>query len=139
MSDSDESTLEVAKRAFELFRGGLSSGNWQPWLEVLTDDFSFRFPMGRWRGEHRGKGDAAEFFAYVRQVYPEGLQLEVDRVSKSEGTVVFEFRDWGTLVVPGQPPREYRNRVALSLDVRGDRIAAYREYFGSDGVPDGGR
>jgi ketosteroid isomerase-like protein len=136
MSDAAARTLDVAKRAFELFRSGLGSGNWQPWLDVLTDDFSFRFPMGRWRGEHRGKEDAAEFFAYVRQVYPEGLQLEVDRVTVNEGTVVFEFRDWGMLAVPGQPPREYRNRVAVSLDVREDRIAGYREYFGSDGIPD---
>ena len=136
MSEAAARTLEVAKRAFELFRSGLSSGNWQPWLDVLTDDFSFRFPMGRWRGEHRGKEDAAEFLAYVRQVYPEGLELEVDRVTTNDSTVVFEFRDWGVLVIPGHPPREYRNRVAVSLDVRGDRIAAYREYFGSDGVPD---
>ena len=136
MSEAGARTLEVAKRAFEHFRNGLSSGNWQPWLNALTDDFSFRFPMGRWRGEHRGKGDAAEFFAYVRQVSPEGLELEVDRVTANDSTVVFEFRDWGALVIPGQPPREYRNRVAVSLDVRGDRIAAYREYFGSDGVPD---
>jgi ketosteroid isomerase-like protein len=136
MSDAAVRTLDVAKQAFEHFRRGLGSGDWQPWLDVLTDDFSFRFPMGRWRGEHRGKGDAAEFFAYVRQVYPEGLELEVDRVTANESTVVFEFRDWGALVIPGQPPREYRNRVAVSLDVRGDRIAAYREYFGSDGVPD---
>ncbi len=120
--------------AFEQFRQGLASGNWQPFLDLVTDDFHFHFPMGRWRGEHRGKESAAAFFAYVRSVYPAGLELEIDRVSANEGTVVFEFHDWGTLVVPGQPPREYRNLVAVSLDVRGDRIAAYREYFGSDGA-----
>ena len=136
MTEAAARTLDVGRRSFEHFRNGLRTGNWQPWLNVLTDDFTFRFPMGRWRGEHRGKQDAAAFFAYVRQVYPEGLELEVDRVSVGEDTVVFEFRDWGTLVVPGQPPREYRNRGAVSLDVRGDRIASYREYFGSDGVPD---
>ncbi len=129
-------TLAVASRAFGHLRDGLASGNWQPWLDMLADDFSFRFPMGRWRGEHRGRSDAARFCAYVRSVYPEGLELEIDRVTANQDTVVFEFRDWGTLIIPDQPPRAYRNRVAISLDVRDGRIAAYREYFGSDGVSD---
>jgi ketosteroid isomerase-like protein len=54
--------------------------------------------------------------------------LTCDRVTYNETTVVFEFRDEGLML--GQP---YKNRVAVSFDVRGDQIAAYREYFGSDG------
>ena len=29
--------------------------------------------------------------------------------------------------------KTYKNRVAISLDVRGDKVCAYREYLGSDG------
>ena len=42
--------------------------------------------------------------------------------------MVFEFRDEGLLL--NQP---YKNRVAVSFDVRGEQISGYREYFGSDG------
>jgi ketosteroid isomerase-like protein len=128
-----EQTRTVAARAFDRFKEGLASGRWQGFLDLLADDFSFYFPTGKWHGEWRGKAKAAEFFEYVSSVYPGGLEITLDRVQCSETTCVFEFRDWGTLILPGQPPRPYQNRVAVSFDVRGDRIVAYREYFGSDG------
>jgi ketosteroid isomerase-like protein len=126
-------TLAVATRAFEAFRIGLERGEWQGFFDLLADDFSFYFPTGRWLGLHQGKDEAMQFFRYVSQVYPDGLRLTLDRVTANETTAVFEFRDEGTLVVPGQEPRTYRNRVAVSLDVCGDKICHYREYFGSDG------
>jgi catechol 2,3-dioxygenase-like lactoylglutathione lyase family enzyme len=125
-----ERTLAVATAAFERFRRGLASGDWQGWYDMLAEDVTFHFPAGRWQGQHRGKAKAIEFFRYVSSVFPEGLQLELDRVTADETTVTFEFRDWGRLVLPGQAPRDYENRVAISLDVRGDEIAGYREYFG---------
>ncbi len=128
-----EQTRTVAARAFDRFKEGLATGRWQGFLDLLADDFSFYFPTGQWHGEWQGKAKAAEFFEYVSAVYPGGLELVLDRVQCGETTCVFEFRDWGTLVLPDQPPRAYKNRVAVSFDVRGDRIVAYREYFGSDG------
>ena len=122
---------DVAEEAFEDFRQGLSSGTWEPFLERLTDDFSFRFPMGQWQGEHRGRDKASEFFRYVSAAFPDGLEIdEVERVTAEENRVVFEFRDSGKL--RGQP---YKNVVAISLDVCGEKICGYREYFGLVGPP----
>lgn len=47
---------------------------------------------------------------------------------------MFEFKDEGTMVLPGALPRPYKNRVAIAVDFRGDRVCGYREYFGSDGT-----
>ena len=70
-----------------------------------------------------------EFFNYVSQAFPQGIEIEeVLRETGSGRTFVFEFRDKGSL--RGEP---YKNRVAISLDVCGDKICGYREYFGSDG------
>lgn len=131
--DPRERTLAVASQAFERFRHGLASGDWQGFFEMLAEDFSFYFPQGKWLGLHQGKDKAVEFFSYVSTVFPRGLTLTLDRVSAGEQTVVFEFRDEGEMLLPGQPPRPYKNRVAVSLDVRGDKLVGYREYFGSDG------
>lgn len=120
--------LAVANQAFTHFEHGLATGDWQAFLEMLTDDFSFWFPIGQFHGLNVGKDRATEFFNYVSEVYSEGLTLTLDRVTSNETTVVFEFRDqglmWGKL---------YKNRVAVSFDVRGDKICGYREYLGSDG------
>lgn len=121
-------TLNVAYRAFGHFEQGLATGEWQAFINMLADDFTFWFPVGPYQGLNVGKERAIAFFQYVSESFSASLTLSLDRVTSNETTVVFEFRDEGLLL--GQP---YKNRVAVSFDVRDDRICAYREYFGSDG------
>ncbi|OUL24437.1 ketosteroid isomerase [Nostoc sp. RF31YmG] len=129
MLQDSENTLKVAQQAFEHFTHGLATGEWQEFLDILTEDFTFWFPMGKFHGLNEGKERAKEFFQYVNASFSPGIKLtSLDRITSNETTVVFEFRDEGLLL--GQP---YKNRVAVSFDVRGDKICAYREYFGSDG------
>ena len=121
----------VAEEAFADLRSGLATGDWQPWLDRLSDDFTFHFPLGRFQGMNRGKARAAEFFAFVSQVYSEGLFVDEVVGVTAEGTrVIFEFSDHGLMF--GEP---YNNLVAISLDVCGEQICGYREYFGLVGPP----
>ncbi|QLE54635.1 nuclear transport factor 2 family protein [Nostoc sp. TCL26-01] len=129
MTQNSENTLKVANQAFTYFTHGLATGEWQAFLDMLTEDFTFWFPMGKFHGLNTGKERAREFFQYVSASFNPGLKLaSLDRITSNETTVVFEFRDEGFLL--GQP---YKNRVAVSFDVRDDKICGYREYFGSDG------
>lgn len=129
MKNTSENTLKVAQQAFEHFTQGLATGEWQNFLDMLTDDFTFWFPMGKFQGLNTGKERAKEFFEYVSEAFKPGLKLtSLDNITSNEKTVIFEFRDEGNLF--GQP---YKNRVAVAFDVRGDQICSYREYFGSDG------
>ena len=121
-------TMKVADKAFQHFQHGLATGEWEGFLDMLTEDFTFWFPQGTFHGLHHGKQRAKEFFQYVAESFPQDFFVALERVTSNETTVVFEFRDEGTL--QGRP---YKNRVAISLDVRGDKICSYREYFGSDG------
>ena len=129
------STEEEARGVFEKFKVGLKTGQWSAFTDLLSDDFTFFFPQGKWRGEHRGKAKALEFFPYVTSVFPAGITvISVDRVLVSGDTAIIEFKDEGTMVLPGVPPRAYKNRVAIAYDFRGDLVCGYREYFGSDGA-----
>ena len=122
-------TMEVGLRGFEAFKRGLAQGEWQEFFAMLSDDFEFYFPMGSYKGLNQGKAKAQEFFAYVGQVYNEGLHVvELLRMTAGEKTVVFEFRDEGML-----RGEMYRNRISVSWDIRDGKIVSYREYFGSDG------
>ena len=125
------SPREVAEAAFADLRRGLATGEWAPFLERLSDDFTFHFPLGQYQGLNEGKERAEEFFHFVSQAYPKGLDVyEVVAVTGEGNRVVFEFRDRGEL--RGTP---YENLVAISLEVCGDKICAYREYFGLVGPP----
>lgn len=118
---------QVARQAFEHFRQGLASGEWQPFLDMVAEDVVFRFPIGEWKGVHEGKERMAQFFAYVRSAYPDGLFItQVHSVATGGQTVLFEFEDEGTL--RGNP---YHGRVIVAFDVRADKICGYREYFGA--------
>ena len=129
------SAKDVADEAFDHFRAGLETGNWQSFLAMLSDDFTFWFPMGAFAGEHRGREAAERFFEHVRSTFPGGIRI-TEMLSRpgseprpgDSSTFVYEFRDEGTL--RGEP---YYNRVAVALDVRNGEITGYREYFGSDG------
>jgi len=119
----------VADKAFDGLTHGLATGDWDAFFTLLADDFAFWFPTGKYLGQHQGKAQAMEFFTYVSGAFPQGIRVtEVLRRSGGGTTFVYEFRDEGLL--RGEP---YKNRVAISLDVCGDRICGYREYFGSDG------
>ncbi len=120
--------MAVAEQVFQKFTDGLATGDWQRFLDCLTDDFYFWFPVGQYHGLNTGKERAAEFFHYVSETFKPGLKVTVDRVIASGRTVVFEIRSEG--LMRGEP---YKNRVAVFFDFRGDKVCAYREYLGSDG------
>ena len=122
-------TLAVGMKGYENFIKGVQTGEWQSFFEMLTDDYTIYFPQGKFQGEQKGKEKAMEFFRYVSDTFKGGFKVvEVLRVTASETTVIFELRD--EAILRGNP---YKNRVSLSWDVRGDKLSAYREYFGSDG------
>ena len=129
MNQTQAQTRQVAETAFSLWQQGLATGKWEPFLDCLTDDFVFWFPVGKYRGRNEGKEKAAEFFHYVSQIYPQGLTIHLERITSNENTVVFELNDEGLI----RGAILYRNRAAISFDVRGEQICAYREYLGSDG------
>ena len=120
--------MAVAQQAFEYFTRGLARGEWDLFLDMLTDDFTFWFPVGSFHGFNQGKERARAFFEYVSEVFGGITITSIERVTSSDTTVVFEFRDEGKM--RGEP---YKNRIAVSFDIRGDKICGYREYLGSDG------
>lgn len=128
MINNTENTLKVAQQAFEHFTKGLATGEWEAFIDMLTEDFTFWFPLAKFQGWNVGKQRAKEFFQYVSASFPSGLKLSLDSFTSNETTVVFQFHDEGILF--GQP---YKNRIAVSFDVSGNKICGYREYFGSDG------
>jgi len=117
---------QVAIEAFADFENGIGGKGWEPFLARLSDDFTLRFPNGRWQGTHHGVEKAREFFAFFDQAIPGGLTItEGPHVTAEGNRVVFEFTDVGEIW-----EKPYKNHVTISLDVCGEQICAYREYFG---------
>ena len=56
----------------------------------VPHDFSFWFPVGPYQGLNRGKAKAEEFFQSVSKIFPDGLELTLERCTSNDTTVVFE-------------------------------------------------
>ncbi len=125
MPEASSHTLHIAERAFQAFCQGLASGDWSPFLDQLSDDFTFWFPAGPFKGWNHGRDRAQEFFKLATAVFPEGLTLTVQQITSSRTTVVFEVHSEGLML--GQP---YENQAAIAFDVGDDKICGYREYLG---------
>lgn len=122
---SSSAIATTAQAGFEAFRHGLATGNWTEFLDLLTDDFSFWFPVGQFQGLNVGKAKAAAFFQYVSQWFDQGLTLTVERVTYGDNYAIFEVKSEGQ--VAGHP---YVNMAAIAFDIRGPQICGYREYLG---------
>ena len=126
MKSPTSAIINTAQTAFQAFSHGLATGEWDTFLGQLTEDFSFWFPVGPYQGTNVGKERAREFFNYVSEkAFPQGLSVTLQRMTSNESTVVFEIQSQGKLF-----DYPYRNQVAISFDVRDDKICGYREYLG---------
>ena len=121
---NSKDTLAIANLAFEAWKTGLATGGWEAFLNLLTEDFSFSFPVGKYQGIHQGKDSAKEFFEYVSKIYSEGLQVDLKRTLQADQTVIFEIESSGQML--GQA---YHNQASVFFEVRGKKICNYREYL----------
>ena len=119
-----DTVMDVATRALAGFARSAKTGDFSGFVELLADDVEFRIPVGE---PKRYDGRAATV-AYLDIFKTADADLDYEppfRTTRAGNTVVFEYEDHGRL--KGAP---YRNTIAISLDIRDGRIAAYREYWG---------
>jgi ketosteroid isomerase-like protein len=123
-----ESPLKIAKQVFAAFTEGWMNGNFQPFLEMLTDEFTFWYPYGKYRGKFSGQEGKAQVTAKFHDHSEAGDRLRFTsphHITSSDTTVMFEFECEG--VIDGE---DYRGRIAIALDIDNDKISGFREYFG---------
>lgn len=121
-------TLEIAYEAFEFFAQGWATGDFQPFLNMLTDEFTFWYPYGKHRGKFTGREGKVRMVAKCREHMEAGDRLTFTPphyITGNETTVVFEFESQG--MIGGEP---FQGQIAIALDVSGDKISSFREYFG---------
>lgn len=125
MEAGASSTLAVAQEGFERFKQGLATGQWEPFLEMLTEDCSFSIPASSYKDANQGKTILAKFLNYASEcVFKRSLTLTLQRITHNETTVVFEVRSEGEMW-----ENPYENQAAIAFDIQGDRICSYREYL----------
>ena len=107
-----ESKIEVAQRALQGLADIHKGGSIEPYLDMLTDDYTFYMPLGEFRGKNVGRERAAECYRWVQSMNPKFVYESPHHVTSHGNTVVFEFEDHGTLM-----GKSYHNRIAASFDV----------------------
>lgn len=128
MSTAQENQiLQTANTAFRHFQNGWQTGNFDDYLAMLTDDFTFSFPTGKHRGVFTGKAGREKMIAKCRDdAAGARLTLHEPRTTAiDESTVIFEFESDGNF---GE--YNYKGRNIVILEVSDEKVCGFREYFG---------
>jgi ketosteroid isomerase-like protein len=123
MSNLSPEAMEVALVAFEAFSQGLASGQWQPFLDLLTEDVAFWFPQEPFQGLHQGKDQAIAFLHWVSQAIPWHSSLTLERLTGNPTTAIFEVQLAGPTIQPGC------DRAMIAFEIRDNKISAFRQYL----------
>ncbi len=133
--------LRVANAAMDGFDRGWRTGDWQPFLAMVTDDFSFWFPEDPARGRFEGSAGrraVAEWTAFHAR-HGNRVFGERRRTTAAGDRVFYEYESVGA----SAGTAAYRNWELIVVEVRGNRISALHEYWGdarpaadrADGAP----
>ncbi|MBF6210515.1 nuclear transport factor 2 family protein [Nocardia puris] len=119
---------DVADAAMDRFDAGWRSGDWDPFLAVLTDEFSFRFPEEPARGAFEGTEGRRRIEDWALHHGRSGNRVSGTRIRTDVvGTrVIYEYRSQG--ISPSTAA--YRNREIIIVETEGDRLSALHEYWG---------
>lgn len=122
-----EETLATEKVAFKLWSKGWDTGDFDGYIGMLSDDFTFSYPMGDHRGLYRGKEGKMHMIEKCREHTAANHRLTfiITNITSNSKGVVFEFDAAGKF---GEYP--YKGRNAIAFDITGDKISGFREYLG---------
>ena len=131
MDQSPLAATDVGQQACQHFIHGLSSGQWAPFLAMLTEDVTIWFPKAPFQGFTEGKERAIAFFQFASQTFNQ-RSVVVDRITSNATTVMIEVRllDADTAVEETEFSSDTgTQRAAIAFDVRGDKICGFRQYL----------
>ncbi|GAA5063942.1 ketosteroid isomerase-like protein [Thermocatellispora tengchongensis] len=119
----------VADRAMDRFDHGWRSGDWDPFLALLTPRFSFWFPEGQWRGRHEGEAGRRAIEEWARFHADNGNRVHGERtnVNTMGDRVLYEYDSRGA----SPSTAGYLNWETIIVRVKGERISALHEYWGN--------
>lgn len=119
-----QNVLEVGKKAFTTLQHFTTTGEWQPFLNFVTEDVSMVFPLPEPLGGTKfGKAELEKLLRTLSK----DLNLRVKHTTKTPmiNTTSFaiEFMAKGTL---GEEVLE--RFIILVFEIQGDKVFAIREY-----------
>ncbi|BAZ53683.1 hypothetical protein NIES4103_63660 [Nostoc sp. NIES-4103] len=121
-------TIKIAQQAFDHLAKGWATGDFQPYIDMLSDDVTFSLPVGKQRNQPFAYEGKQQIIARLRAWTEAGDRLTLsspDRITSNNTTVTFEFESQGMI-----NNQTFKGRNAISFDVKGCQISAVREYFG---------
>ncbi|MEM8808083.1 MAG: nuclear transport factor 2 family protein [Cyanobacteria bacterium P01_G01_bin.38] len=126
-----DSMMTTARKAFDLFAQGWTTGDFEPYIALLADEMTFWFPTGVHRGKFSGVAGRQEMIAKCHDHTAAGdrLTLHPPQYALIDGhSVMFEFESEG--LYEGKP---YQGHNAIAFEVSAGKVIGFREYFGDLG------
>lgn len=115
-----------ADKAYEQFYGGLRTGDWQGYRDLLADEVDLVWPYPPSAGAYHGADGRQKILNFLDEFTAEGNRITENEVVLrlvDGDRVVYEDVGHGTVF--GRP---YTGRHCVVLTMRGDRVTGHHEY-----------
>ncbi|BAZ14646.1 hypothetical protein NIES4071_64900 [Calothrix sp. NIES-4071] len=116
--------MTIGEEAFALFKRAVETGEYQPMLDAMVEDYKFVYPVpGSFHGENRGR----DVFANYLQTTAANLRptLELYRTTHLGNITIFEFNVSGTL-----NEQSFQTSVAQVYEEKDGFLIGHQEYIG---------
>ena len=115
------------ENAFQLFLNGWATGNWQSFLDLLSDDLIFQYPAGTYKGRHLPPNGKQKMIDWA--------QFHSDRGDRIQIKPTFKLlnEDWALFCADSvglYNGERYEGSEAYLLRVQDNQVIEYREYIG---------
>lgn len=122
-----QSSSKTSENACQKFLDGWATGNWQPFLDSLSENLIFQYPAGKYRGKHLAPKGKQAMVAWANAHKEQG-----DRIQITPSLTIFQddwmiFTDESVGTYNGEA---YEGNEAYFLRVQDGQIVEYREYIG---------
>jgi hypothetical protein len=114
--------ITIAQSPLEALIHGLQTGQWQGFLEWLTEDVTIWFPNPPFQGINHGKERAIALLQSVE--WETQTAIAIEHVTCNGTTVMLELR----LSQPDSPLSGFE-RAAISFEMKGNKVAAIVPYL----------
>lgn len=116
-----EERAEIVRRMWTAW----CAGDLETALAAMADDITWTIPGNRdVSGRRQGKDQMRQLFAEVRGLFPNGLQVDYDKLHTAADSVIAEM----TIKGPAFNGRHYENAYCIVFDITKDKIQSGRVY-----------
>ena len=123
----NDQSQEIPDQAYQQFVQGWATGNWQPFLDLLSDDLIFQYPAGAYKGRHLAPAGKQKMIDWAHFYSERGDRIHIHTNFQM---INGEWALFCANSVGKYNGEDYEGNEAYLLRMRDNQVIEFCEYIG---------